>query len=199
MRFLRSCVILLALASAGGASANSEGPMPGLTGAPLKKGGGSEMNCQSCHMDYALNPDALGRIQLLGAPAVYEPGKNYVLTLQLNHPTAKRWGFQLTALTIPAYDAAGDFAPNDKTTQKSSAEGRQYIEHGAMGGRATGIGKTGGYAWSFTWTAPKDGAANVAFFAAANMANGNGDFTGDRIYASGKPIFTSKAPAKRKN
>lgn len=198
MNGLRSCIFAatVTVTMAGTALANSEGPIPGFTGAPGMKGAEPEMTCQSCHIDYALNPDRLGRVELQGVPPVYQPGKSYTITLQLKHPTAKRWGFQLTALSTPNYTAAGDFAALDKTTQKKTAAGRQYIEHGSIGGKATGMGKTGSYAWTFTWTAPKTNVGNVAFFAAANMANGNGDVTGDRVYASAKPLFTSRAGAK---
>lgn len=196
MNVLRVSILVATISMAGLAFANSEGPIPGFTGAPGLKGGKAEMTCQSCHADYALNPDKLGRVELLGVPAVYVPGKSYTLTLQLKHPAAKRWGFQLTALSVPNYAAAGDFTPLDKTTQKKAGAGRQYIEQGSVGGKATGMGKVGGHSWTFLWTAPKTNVGNVAFFAAANMANGNGDMTGDRIYASARPLFMSRAGGK---
>lgn len=184
--------------SMGIAYANSEGPPPGVTGAP---GGGTaeaEPTCQMCHRDSPLNPDTLGKVALIGVPSAYVPGQTYRLTLELKHPTAKRWGFQVTALTKVDLQPAGDFSPlpNDTTTQRRVGirVKRIYIEHGLSGGAATGVGRSQSYSWQFNWMAPKESVGNIEFFAIGNMANGNGDLSGDMIYTvSPEPIAESRA------
>src|SRR6185369_17901019 len=72
----------------------SPGPPLGFTGAP------GEGTCVGCH--YTFNqpnpPNSGGKVEITGLPATYTPGQSYTVTIMLSHPTARAWGFELTAL-----------------------------------------------------------------------------------------------------
>ncbi|MEQ1573942.1 MAG: choice-of-anchor V domain-containing protein [Vicinamibacterales bacterium] len=182
------------LAAVNVVSSTSTGPPPGAAGVPAGGDVSAEMTCASaeCHNSSDVNPDAMGKIELLGVPQAYTPGEHYVLTLRVSHAAAKRWGFQLTAVALDNWQGAGDFAPlaGDTTTQRISGGpgDRNYIEHGVSGRAATGIGATGQHSWRFEWIGPGRDVGQIAFFASANAANGDGSPSGDSIYSSGMPL-----------
>src|SRR5262245_48574578 len=70
------------------------GPPLGFTGAP------GEGTCVGCH--YTFNqpnpPNSGGKIEITGLPANYTLGQSYTVTVMVSHPTARAWGFELTAL-----------------------------------------------------------------------------------------------------
>jgi hypothetical protein len=156
-----------------------------------------------CHSDTEggqagkLNPDTLGKIELLGVPQSYVPGKTYQLEVRVSHPEAVRWGFQLTAVAGDDLHGAGDFAPlpNDKTTQKVAGmvAARNYIEHGATG-KATGVGQKDHFGWKFQWTAPATKESKIVFYGVFNASNGDGSNGGDKIYAPPTGILASTTP-----
>lgn len=193
-------VILLAIEQAQPAWANSEGPLPGMTGVPAGQGLPAEMTCQSCHMDFPLNPDAHGKITLLGVPTQYVAAQTYLLTVRLDHPTALRWGFQLTSVSKGTLHGAGSFSalPDDRSTQRKSGDyDRIYIEHGGAGRAATGVGTPKMFSWRFNWRAPDCDSGEIFFFGSANMANGDGSNTGDKIYTrSPEPLGVSRSSSK---
>jgi hypothetical protein len=165
----------------------------------------AENTCALCHSDSEggqagkLNPDALGKIELQGLPASYVPGKSYPLEVRVSHPSAVRWGFQLTAVAGDDLHGAGDFAPspNDKTTQKvvGLVAARNYIEHGATG-KATGVGQKGQFGWKFVWIAPTSNEGKITFYGAFNASNGDGSNGGDKIYAPPSGVLGSTEPGK---
>jgi hypothetical protein len=179
--------------------ASSTGPVPGSSGVPAAGNNAAENTCVMCHLDYPLNPDGLGKMTLIGVPATYVPGKIYALELQVSHPEANRWGFQLTAVAGKDLHGAGDFAPmaQDKTTQRVASDvgNRVYIEHGETG-KATGVGQKNTFSWRFNWTAPGVADGDVLFYGAFNAANGDGNNGGDKIYAPNAGLLaTSKGAA----
>ena len=182
----RALLSLLLVFSPGFTIASSTGPVAGASGVPAAGDTPAEITCIACHVDYPLDPDSLGHIKLSGLPVKYVPGRTYTLTLEVGHPEAQRWGFQLTAVAGTDLHGAGDFAPlpGDHMTQRvgDGVLGRVYIEHGAIG-RATGVGHMGGFSWQFSWTAPKNDEGDVTFYGVFNAANGDGSNGGDKIYA----------------
>lgn len=167
------------------------GPEPGHTGAP------DELTCTSvgCHTTYRLNPDANGRVALEGVPARYATGERYTFKLSVSHPTARRWGFQITALDAGG-NRAGAFVVTDaartQVVEGGPGGNREYVEHTLDG---TAAGQADGHGWTFDWIAPAAGAGDVAFYAAGSAGNNNGKSTGDRIYTrSPEPIAVAKAP-----
>jgi hypothetical protein len=177
---------------AGVAGASSAGPPAGSSGVPAAGNSAAENTCVMCHTDYPLNPDSQGTIMLSGVPARYTAGQTYRLTVEVRHPEARRWGFQLTAVAGADLHGAGDVnpLPGDLMTQRvtGGVAGRIYIEHGAIG-RATGVGKTGGFSWQFNWTAPSSGEGDVTFYGVFNAANGDGSNGGDKIYAPNSGVL----------
>ena len=69
----------------------------------------------------------------------------------------------------------------DPGTQTSTSGNRSYLKHNAQG---TAPGTSGAKSWTFQWTAPAAGAAEVTLYAAGNAANNDGGSGGDRIYAT---------------
>jgi hypothetical protein len=179
--------------------ASSTAPVPGSSGVPAAGNNAAENTCVMCHVDYPLNPDGLGKMTLLGVPSTYEPGKVYALELRVSHPEANRWGFQLTAVAGKDLHGAGDFAPmpQDRTTQRVTSDvgNRVYIEHGTTG-KATGVGQKNTFSWRFNWTSPSVSDGDVFFYGAFNAANGDGNNSGDKIYAPNSGLLaTSKGAA----
>jgi hypothetical protein len=176
--------------------ASSTGPVPGSSGVPAAGSNAAENTCVMCHLDFPLNPDALGKMELLGVPATYVAGKVYPLELRVSHPEANRWGFQLTAVAGGDLHGAGDFEPQDKMTQRVSSDvgSRIYIEHGSIG-KATGVGQKNTFSWRFNWTAPKAGEGDVLFYGAFNAANGDGSNGGDKIYAPNSGVLATSKDA----
>jgi len=153
--------------------ANSDGADPGHTGAP------GEQVCTACHSGTANS--GRGRVQItLGSGATWTPGARVRIEVQVEDPTARRWGFQLTARSSAnAQQTAGTLAASDNQTQLVSQAGRQYVTHTATGTRN---GTTGSVRFGFDWTAPAADFGPVTFYAAGNAANGNGSNSGDSIY-----------------
>lgn len=172
--------------------ASSTGPVAGSSGVPAAGGNPAENTCVMCHTDFPLNPDNQGKMQLLGVPSAYVPGKSYELEVRVSHPEARRWGFQLTAVAGADLHGSGTLTslPNDKMTQTVAGlvAGRTYIEHGSVG-KATGVGKNDGFSWKFIWTAPVPSEGPVTFYGAFNAANGDGSNAGDKIYTPASGIL----------
>ena len=160
------------------ALAFSDGPDPGLTGAP------GEQNCTACHLGRAVNSGAGSfKIELPGGDT-YAPGQKIQLTVTLADPAARRWGFELTARSsTDAQQTAGTLAPSNNQTQIVALGARQFILHTAVGTRN---GTTGSATFTFDWTAPAADFGPVTFYAAGNAANGNGTELGDTIYTTNK-------------
>lgn len=195
---MRGALLLGLLLGAAPAAAASAGADPGLTGAPAAAGMPAEGNCTACHTGAALNPDAAGKIEILGLPERYRPGERYALELRLAHPdaTRARWGFQLTALDAKSLRAAGELVVVDEVaTQRidGGPGGRQYLEHTLDG---TGIGTGGERRWRFAWVAPAKASGDVAFFGGGNASNADGSNQGDWIFnPTPAPLATVRAPA----
>lgn len=169
----------------------SPGPPLGFTGAP------NEGNCTGCHYTFPLNSGG-GKVEITGLPASFTPGQSYTVTVTLTHPTARAWGFELTAL-----DADGTSSPtgaltvtDSATTLKrdSTASGslRTYLSHNDERGIAKG--KAGSNSWSFTWTAPAATAGDITFYAVGNAADNQVTPEGDYIYTTSALVKSTANP-----
>lgn len=158
----------------------SPGPPLGFTGAP------GEGTCTGCHYTFLLNSGA-GKIEITGLPASYTVGQSYSVTVTVSHPTARAWGFELTALDANGTSSTvGTLtATNTTTTLKrdSSASGQQrtYLSHSEAG---IAQGKTASNSWTFTWTAPASAVGDITFYAVGNAANNQVTPEDDYIYTS---------------
>lgn len=161
------------------AYARSTGPDRGYTGAPSDIG-----DCSACHDTFHQANVGPGSVSITGNPTIYEPGETYTLSITVQDPNRKRWGFQLTAVDSHGL-RAGKFIPLGSDTQIAQtgigAFDRQYIEHSESG---TFPGTKGGHTWDIQWTAPSADVGSVQFYAAANAANSDGTNQGDYIYTT---------------
>lgn len=177
----------------------SPGPPLGFTGAP------GEGTCVGCH--YTFNqpnpPNTGGKVEIIGLPANYTLGQSYTVTVTVSHPTARAWGFELTALdsngTSSTVGALTVTTPTTVLKRDSSDSGKQriYLSHSGETGIAQG--KTGSNSWSFSWTAPAASVGDVTFYAVGNAANNQISPEDDYIYTASvkvaSPSGGNRAPA----
>jgi len=170
----------------------STGPLDNKCGNPP-----ANTYCTECHATYPLN-SGLGSVNISGLPASYISGHVYPLTITVSHPTALRWGFELTAQD-PSNGAAGEFTLADAVnTQLSNhlADSSDFVKHTSVG---TFPGTSGSHTWGFNWTAPNDN-LGATFYYAGNAANNNNGSNGDYIYATSAarsaayPVYTVLNP-----
>ena len=107
------------------ARAFAEGPNPGHTGAPF------ELTCAVAGCHGGEPNTGPGQLQIT-APASYEPGNTYQITVNhmTNDTSRRRWGFQLTALD-GTNNRAGSLQNSSGLTQVlegGPGGNRQYIE-----------------------------------------------------------------------
>jgi uncharacterized protein (TIGR03437 family) len=118
----------------------------------------------------------------------YRPGVKQSIRVRLQHPQARRWGFQLTARpTNDTTRMAGSFTPNENIVVNCDPTGaapcggaREFATHSTLSSRN---GTTGGVEWDVEWTPPANEVGEVTLFVAANAADGTGN-TNDSIYTT---------------
>jgi len=165
----------------------ASGPPAGHTGAP------GEQTCIRCHSG-TLNSGP-GSVTIDGVPESYEPNQEFTLTVRVQHPDRRRWGFQITALDGENRPAGTLTAVNRNITKVAngtgSLEGRRYVEHTTSG---TFAGQAQGAEWTVKWTAPNVDVGRVTFYAAGNAANNNNASSGDSIYTTAVSTGSATAP-----
>ncbi len=169
------------------AYAYSSGPDPGFTNAP------GESNCTECHDSFGEETNTGSGFVTIEHSPRYEEGQRLTISVDVGQAGARRWGFQLTALTTDTNAPAGRFVITDpaRTQLIQGIDGRWYVEHTQDG---TFTGMTGG-TWTFDWIAPETDVGPVAFYASGNAANNDGDRLGDRIYTTLSTISPPSYPA----
>ena len=116
----------------------------------------------------------------------YTPGETVSMLVRITHPTAGRWGFQMTARTSNGCAQAGTFMPGEQEVSIRSHTAtfapcdRETIEFPVH--RFAKVGPSGA-TYAVDWTAPAEDIGTVRFAVAGNAANGNGANTGDFIYS----------------
>jgi hypothetical protein len=161
------------------------GPEPGYTNAPNDLG-----SCVACHDTFHVENVGPGSVMITGDPVtgvpiggIYEPGKQYTLTITVTQPKRQRYGFQMTALNT-SNRRAGTLASLNGETQVLSETGfggRQYIEHTQLG---TLPNAKNSHVWQVRWTAPDTDIGTVIFYIAGNAANGDLTNQDDYIYTN---------------
>jgi uncharacterized protein (TIGR03437 family) len=173
------------------------GPPLGFTGAP------DEGTCVGCHYTFNVPnpPNTGGSVVITGLPATYSPGQTYTLTVTVAHPTARRWGFETTALVSNgSSNGIGNLTILDNIrTIKRDANNRVYISHYATESASpaedgTAPGKAGSNSWSFSWTAPPASSGNVTFYAVGNAANNQVSPEDDYIYTTSAVARAPNSP-----
>jgi hypothetical protein len=144
-------------------------------------GGFGEDHCQACHSGENLN-SSRGSLTT-SAPARYEGGQTYAVTITLKRPRMAMGGFVFTARYEDDSTQAGTLAVADSLKDRVKVvidRGVQYAYHSRPG---TELSAAGVARWTLLWTAPA-GNRPVVFNAAANAANGDDTPGGDFIYTS---------------
>ena len=170
----------------------AESVMPGIgyTGAPADHNG---QNCSVCHSSFgAANSDPRGSVTV--SITNYNPGVQQMIHVTVSHPTASRWGFQMTIREVSDETTeAGTFSTSagvpftvvcDDGTQFGSAppcngnHGRQFAEQMDAPRTAGGAG----FDWLVPWTPPQTEVGRLHIYVAAVAADGDGTPLGDRVY-----------------
>jgi uncharacterized protein (TIGR03437 family) len=190
--------------------ANSSGPDPGLAGVPNEQG-----TCAACHGSGNSSVNTKGGSVTVTLPNGnhYVPGQVQHLVVTVADPTARRWGFELTArVASNTATQAGGFKSTDSNTQVlctstnfrtvqlnttgacSTSAPLAYVEQTTSGTR---LGTTGSVTFAFDWTPPATDVGAVTLYVAANAANGNNqDDSGDHVYTATYGLTAaSAAPA----
>jgi hypothetical protein len=149
-----------------------------------RTGGFGEATCVECHLEFPLNAPG-GRLTLMGAPEVFEPGRTYTLTIRLESEDMVRAGFQIAARFENGEYAGGPagelFALDGRTAVTAdSVTAVPYAHHTRLG---TPVADPTVATWSMGWTAPLGG-ADIVFHLTANSANGDDSPLGDLIYTA---------------
>lgn len=186
-RLLHTVVVCsVALLSATAVMGFSRGAPANSAGVPTDMGG---RNCSACHRPDAANSDSRGRLTVILENMTYRPGVKKNIRVRLEHPEARRWGFQLTARpTSDTTQMAGSFTPNADIVVNCDPSGaapcggaREFATHSTASSRA---GTTGSVEWEIEWTPPANEVGEVTLFVAGNAADGTNGNTNDRVYTT---------------
>lgn len=154
------------------------------TGAQIDGG----ITCNACHRGDAPNADRRGSLQI--QTTAYQPGVKQIIRVILEHPDARRWGFQLTARTATnEISAAGTFTATNLIRVLCAPTGtdapcngqREFASHTT---NSIQLGTNGRSVWEVEWTPPAQDAGDVVFYAAGNAADNSANNTGDLIYTT---------------
>ncbi len=200
VRVLLPLVLIVILAPIVWAWASQPPPLS-RTGIPRLGSASAEATCQTgCHLGNAVN-NSQGKLEILGLPAAYTPGRTYDLSVRLTSTSTqafagRRWGFELTCAHLADGKPAGTFTAPGLTIRQASAfyGSRFYVSHDPG---ALHIGAASPSVWSLQWTAPASDEGAIGFFAAGNAANGDGNHTGDFIYTTADTTVYSGVPVER--
>lgn len=183
------------MGAAGALYANS-GSLAAAPAPPMKRSGvpaDGGLTCAACHASLGpANSDTRGKLRI-SSPS-YQPGVKQKIRVELEHSTARRWGFQLTArLASDETKMAGSFTP-DESVQVRCDDGQlrgvpapcapgllQFASHTAA---STRPGTERGVFWEIEWTPPDTDAGDIVFYAAGNASDFSGNNTGDAIYTA---------------
>lgn len=187
VRFIKYSIIiaLFGATSVFNIRSKSNGLSASYTGAP------SESTCVSCHSTYSLQTSGTnhGKIKLNGnfTGGGYIPDSTYKITVTYKETGKSVFGFQVTALqdkNVSYPTPAGTFISKDSRTatfsQVAGSTTRYYIEHTSTG---TSSVATDSVSYVFEWKAPSSNLGNIKFHLILNVANNNGNTSGDYIYS----------------
>lgn len=173
--------------------AESKTPSLGYTGAPSDHGG---QDCSTCHNSFgAANSDSHGSLQVHMLD--YTPSERQTIHIIVQHPSASRWGFQITireqsneTLSSGVFAVTDSSQPVQAVCDDGSQFGspapcnglilRQFAEH-----QNAPVGDAGmTYEFDVQWTAPSQEVGRLHVYVSAVAANNDGKPTGDYVYTS---------------
>ncbi|MBS3913494.1 MAG: T9SS type A sorting domain-containing protein [Bacteroidetes bacterium] len=165
------------------AQTNVSGPGSGYTNAPSE----SACNTSGCHSGSLITSGTkYDKIKLITdfTGGGYLPDSTYTFYVTYKESGKSKFGYQITALQASNNNPAGTFSTPDSRSQKYSytigSNTRNSLGHTSTG---TGAVSTDSAAWKITWKAPSNNIGNIIFYITMNVADGNGQNTGDNIYA----------------
>jgi hypothetical protein len=168
---LSTAICLLVQSYGNLAHSNGNGAPSGNTGSPAD---GQTCARAGCHVGTATaspTPIISSNIPASG----YVPGTTYTITASVISPGGtNKFGFQISPQSTSGQLLGTPVITNTTTTKITNSK---YITH-TNGGN---IGSGGAISWSFNWIAPVAGSGIVKFYGAFNIANGNGQGSGDQI------------------
>lgn len=163
----------------------------GYTGAPADGGN----TCASCHNTFGnANSDSQGSLTIMAAG--YQPGAPQTIRVIVKHPTASRWGYQLTARSVnnPAA-AAGTFTATSDVTVICSTNAPAPCNNGgpefAEDTLAPITGVVGSEEFDVVWNPPASEVGRIVFYASAVAADGDGKPDNDRVYTASQTVSLS--------
>jgi hypothetical protein len=177
-------------------NAASNGPSPAYTGAPAFPGIVQEANCTACHVDFPVNPDSNGYVEITGLPTNYRPNQIVPITVKVFRQSSIVYGFEMTALDKDGARAGTFILPTEspaRTQLKNgivSGQQRQYIEHTLDGIIPQQFNFN---TWTFNWQAPNTRRGKLTLYAAGNCANSDSSTSGDYIYTGSASAYAGTA------
>lgn len=176
--WILSCILCIVFYSPQIAHSNVAGAPAGNTGSP----GDGGNTCAGCHGGGAETEFDVFEIIPTSFPEEYIAGEVYSFEVDIFTPgTSSNYGFELIA-EDDFGNSIGEIVITDSDNTQLIGGG-SYITHTSEGTQ----GDVGAF-WGFDWQAPEDFEGNVTFYAAGNIANGNGVQGGDVIMTANLPI-----------
>jgi uncharacterized protein (TIGR03437 family) len=199
-------ILLLALVGSMPAAllAESLTPSLGYAGAPSNAPADHNgQNCSTCHSSAGpANSDASGSLTVVVGD--YTPGVQQNINIIVQHPQAKRWGFQVTIRQVSdetqsagSLSAVSDGDPVQVVCDDGSTVGsappcnnlRQFAEHK----NAPSGGAGSGFTFNLAWDPPQPEVGKLHVYVAVVAANGDGTPAGDAVYTSVTTIASAAA------
>jgi hypothetical protein len=179
--FAAIAVFLLALTTTTDVYTNSALAPPGKAGDPTNNA--TCANGSGCHGTSTLDGTNVISLKIgttAGAQSVatssFVPTANttYFMTVDLTG-SVQKYGFSVTALNADTNTPADSFTITNanQTFLHSNFNGVNYVAHKSASATKS---------WIYKWTAPATISGPINFYVTANLANGNGNETGDAIY-----------------
>jgi hypothetical protein len=164
------------------------GPDPAMNGIF-----GPQQTCavSGCHTGNPVNASG-GSVTVTGLPAQWTPGQYYALTVTIQRPGQRLFGFELSAVVDATNHQAGTLAPGNARSKIVCGGGTLATStFPASCGASTSIqyaehvdARTVTSSYPVNWTAPDTAVGTVRFNVAGNAANGDITNQGDFIYTN---------------
>ncbi|MHC5028837.1 MAG: choice-of-anchor V domain-containing protein [Planctomycetota bacterium] len=171
-----SCALAAALLISAAASAHRNGAQGGFNNSIASFGG----TCMGCHGD---SPGS-GFAQLSGAPASYEPGVIYDLTIRVEDPVQAAAGFQLS-VEDSGGDHVGTLIITDPVNTKTAQGPSGWVTHTEAGvddAAATWAAMGNAAEFHVAWQSPAEDIGPLTFYVAGNAINNDETSDGDLVY-----------------
>ncbi len=145
----------------------SSSPPDGYAGDPP-----NNAYCTACHTGAPLNPGN-GSVYIPNLPAFFSPNNSYDLNIVVKGVGTKRFGFEMIIKDLNNNVIGTIQAIGPNTTV--SAAGYAKHQNAPL--------STDSFVFQIRWNTPANPPSQVRIYLVGNVANGNGQSTGDSIYS----------------